>query len=444
MAQAATLTSPSGEATGEAKLGAVMLIPLAGVVYALIGYPLLLSGCSLIDAACLQAPRPENRIVWPLLSLISAALIVQHWNRFFVPYHMSWLIAFVGFAGLSVVWAFRPEISFVRYTQQVMVVTAVALPCLIQGQRGDLMRGLFYCFAAAALINVFYTFGPPPVYAANATPGEAGYFAGKNYLGLCAGVTVLLSLHEMMQKGARRWLGVLVCLVAVYLLSLSNAKTSTGLVLICPVLAAIAVIARRAWRMSILILPLLILTASLIAILLSFDIYKLSYWLYGESTFTGRRYIWTFASYQIERSPLIGWGYQSFWLVGPDGPSMMAMPRWVRTMPNAHNGYIDTTLEMGFVGLFLLLMFVASTLHAASHLVDRDPKRGWAVVTIAFFVIMTNLLEAQWMRAFEFIWLVFLILAVEVARSCPNFGKAQGKTGSPPLSQPVLHEYRPR
>jgi hypothetical protein len=47
-----------------------------------------------------------------------------------------------------------------------------------------------------------------------------------------------------------------------------------------------------------------------------------------------------------QNRPLLGWGHQSFWLVGPDAPSVVDAPGWVKTMPNAHNGYYDATLEM--------------------------------------------------------------------------------------------------
>src|SRR5262249_14473812 len=40
-------------------------------------------------------------------------------------------------------------------------------------------------------------------------------------------------------------------------------------------------------------------------------------------TFTGRTLVWDFAVYEIRRSPLLGWGYQSFWLVGPDARSIV-------------------------------------------------------------------------------------------------------------------------
>ena len=110
--------------------------------------------------------------------------------------------------------------------------------------------------------------------------------------------------------------------------------------------------------------------------------------LYGDSTFTGRTIIWDFAKYEIERRPLLGWGYQSFWLVGPDAPSVVEAPGWVKIMPNAHNGYYDTMLEMGYVGYTLLVTFIIATFHAVGRMVDRDPARAWLVLSLALYVII--------------------------------------------------------
>jgi O-antigen ligase len=136
--------------------------------------------------------------------------------------------------------------------------------------------------------------------------------------------------------------------------------------------------------------------------------------LYGDSTLTGRTIIWDFAQYEIARSPLLGWGYQSFWLV-PGSPAIEA-PGWVKGMPNAHNGYYDTMLEMGYVGLAFLLVFIIATLHAIGRVADRDPRRGRLVLSLALFVILYNYFESYWMRGFEFLWVVFVIVAAEIGR----------------------------
>ena len=152
--------------------------------------------------------------------------------------------------------------------------------------------------------------------------------------------------------------------------------------------------------------------------------------MYGDSTFTGRTIIWDFAFYMMERRPHLGWGYQSFWLVGIDAPSVVEAPGFVKMMPNAHNGYYDTMLELGNVGYMLLLIFVIATLHAVGRVADRSPRRAWLVLSLALFIIIYNYLESMWMRGFEFLWVVFLIVTVEIGRYRPPLPRTSAMHGS--------------
>ena len=145
-------------------------------------------------------------------------------------------------------------------------------------------------------------------------------------------------------------------------------------------------------------------------------VYRLSNILYGDPTFTGRSIIWDFVSSEIAHRPLLGWGYQSFWLVGPDAPSIVNAPGWVKDMPNAHNGYLDAKVELGYAGYALLLSFIIATLHALGRMADRDLTRAWLVLALLLHIIITNGLESVWMRGFEMLWIVFVILAAEIGR----------------------------
>jgi exopolysaccharide production protein ExoQ len=147
-----------------------------------------------------------------------------------------------------------------------------------------------------------------------------------------------------------------------------------------------------------------------------FGIERISYMLYGDSSLTGRTVIWDFANSEIARRPLFGWGYQSFWLAGPDAPSIVDAPGWVKEMPDGHNGYVDTKLELGYVGLGLLLAFIFATLHGVGRMVDRAPARAWLVLSLALYIITYNFLESLWMKGYEFLWVMFLIVAAEVGR----------------------------
>jgi exopolysaccharide production protein ExoQ len=277
---------------------------------------------------------------------------------------------------------------------------------------------VFLCFALALILNVFFILnGTVDIVNCSAVnPCYQGYFGGKNYLGECAAVAFLLSLHEIVHRGWRRALGVIVAATAIVLVFLSDSKTALGLIIISPFLAQLTLTVRKITSVSpaIILLALPFFYTILLKISNVDLMNRMAYVLYHDSTLTGRTIIWDFVQYEIGRRPLLGWGYQSFWLV-PGSPSSEA-PGWIKLMPNAHNGYYDTTLELGYVGLALLYVFITATLHAVGRVADRDPARARLLLSLVLFFIMWNYFESLWMRGFEFLWVVFLIAAAEIGR----------------------------
>src|SRR5438874_13778461 len=98
-------------------------IPISACVFAAIVAPLFIfvsPGENIMDA------RPEQRIFWPAVAAISVALAVQNRSRLGKltwPPHIICLLAYLAFAGASLLWAFSPERSLIRFVQQIMIVT---------------------------------------------------------------------------------------------------------------------------------------------------------------------------------------------------------------------------------------------------------------------------------------------------------------------------------
>lgn len=397
------------------------IVPLAACLYAVVLHPVILSFCGVNDFQCLQETPPINKVFWPVLFLASIVLLFQGASRFSLPKNLMAFLAYLVFAGLSVLWAYKHDLSFVRFTQQVMIVTSIAIPALLADRDVDMTRVLYVCFGFAAILNLFYVMGPP-IIPKHGPPGYSGYFLTKNYLGQFAAVALLLALRELLYSGRRRLFGALVAFASLVLVYLSNSKTSFGVAFIAPSLALLAIWLWRHFRISPVVIPIAIVGIYLIASSISgFSVYRLSYMLYGDSSFTGRRTIWEFALHQVSKHPILGWGYQSFWHVGSDAPSVVEAPGWVKVMPNAHNGYIDTLLETGWVGFIILLVFIGATLHASRHMIDRDRVRAWLALSLSYFIMMSNGLETTWVRAFEFMWVAFFFVAVEIGRHSQAF-----------------------
>ena len=97
-------------------------------------------------------------------------------------------------------------------------------------------------------------------------------------------------------------------------------------------------------------------------------------------------------------------------------------------MPNADNGYYDTMLEIGYAGIAFLVVFILATLHAIGGVADRDLRR--AQLSLALSIILYNYFEGYWMRGFEPLGVVFVIVAAEIGRYWRPFPLREAAYGS--------------
>src|SRR5262245_8135893 len=188
------------------------VIPILVCVFVTIVGPLIIFASG--PAVTLQRIEPslENRLFWPAMAAISVVFAVRnysHLGRISLPPNIICLLAYLAFAGASALWAFRPELSFIRFAQQVMILTSVVLPAVLAIRTTDMMLGLFLCFALAAILNIFFILDTPSS-VVSMQRGYGGYFLDKNALGELSGLACLLALHETAQSGVRRVLGAVV------------------------------------------------------------------------------------------------------------------------------------------------------------------------------------------------------------------------------------------
>jgi exopolysaccharide production protein ExoQ len=124
---------------------------------------------------------------------------------------------------------------------------------------------------------------------------------------------------------------------------------------------------------------------------------------------SGRSEIWR-VTLDKNTNYLVGWGFQSFWSTD-DG---IAAYKELGTGPlkTAHNGYIETYLDGGVIGLSLLVLFIWSTgLKATAKLVEGDPMGRLAVVFWPV-LLLYNLTESQFMMTGP-LWYVMLLTTMD-------------------------------
>ena len=393
----------------------------------------------------ITADRVENKIFWPPVAAIAlGCFALGNRSRLTWPPHIVWFAAYLALAGASILWAFKPEFSFSRFATQMMILTSIILPAMFAARTADMMRGLFFCFVFGSILNAVLIFGgySTESLADTVKIGYPGYFAYKGMLGEFAAFAFLLSLYEILHPGWRRALGLIIFATSIYLVLVSESKGSLGCAVLAAILATVVMFLGKKMRVSpaIVLLSLPICYAVLSRIVGNL-ISRISWYIYGNYNLSGRLDIWDFVNFEIAKRPLLGWGYRSFWLVGPDSPPYTDAFGWVRMMPSAHNGYLDTILDTGHIGLVLFLVFIFTTFHAIGRVADRDPVRAWLLFSIALFIVLVNFLEAGWMRGGDALWLMFVVVVAEAGRYWQPFHRGLGAAG-PIVQRPAIARQR--
>src|SRR6516165_7903508 len=91
------------------KIDKYLIPPILACVYPLIVFPLILV-ISCADERCLMEDHQENKLFWPAMAIVSLVMAIRHRSRLTIPPNLICLFAYLAFAGVSVLWAFRPEL----------------------------------------------------------------------------------------------------------------------------------------------------------------------------------------------------------------------------------------------------------------------------------------------------------------------------------------------
>jgi exopolysaccharide production protein ExoQ len=152
------------------------------------------------------------------------------------------------------------------------------------------------------------------------------------------------------------------------------------------------------------------------------------------ATLTDRTEVWT-AALSLTANPLdrlAGVGFESFWL-GPRLEKMWSMYSW---HPNqAHSGYVEVFVNLGWTGVALLGLVIATgyrTVVAAWH-----RKLPTGSLWVAYFVVgvVFNFTEAAFFRMMAPVWILFLLAITRVP-------ELQCSEIRPPAQKWLQHHYR--
>lgn len=416
------------------------------------------AGMSLDSPDALLEGSPVDRNAF-LVLIVAAFLILlsrkTSWRQFFE--NNPWISLFFIYTAISILWSDFPLTAFKRW-HKVVGHIMMALVVMTELDPVRAMESLFkrcgYLLIAVSILFIKYL--------PNLGRGydrwtyqviNVGITTNKNSLGnLCLvfglffGAAVLIKRRDA--DGPGKWdfyINVVMLLMVLWLLSLANSATS----LMCLVLGGAVIVLTRPRFIARHFTAIAIVTCVVLGSLqLAFNVKdKIIVGLGRDTTLTGRTELWGILQ-QIPTNPLVGVGFESFWL-GKRAEYLWQIYWW---KPNqAHNGYYETYLNIGLIGVTLQIGMMLTCFFKARRkmLALLTPEKigsvdfAMARFSLAFLFALTayNFTEATF-KAVHLSFFVFFLVSTDYPRREQEMVEAVAPTEQP-RSQPRPFVMRP-
>jgi exopolysaccharide production protein ExoQ len=337
------------------------------------------------------------------------------------------IILFFAYCAISTSWSDFPAVSFKRWIKAlgdlVMVLIVLSDVDPAAAIKRLLARTSFLLIPFSMLVIKYYPALGRGYNHYTWTPYYSGVATDKNSLGLLCLVCALGAVwqvygapHSEETPRKRRHLiaqGALLAM-AVWVLWTANSVTSLS----CFVMGTLVLVATRRFKLHrkataahILVLVVLLFSFSVVFL----DVASVLLEALGRNpTLTGRTDVWTHVI-PLNPNPLLGAGYESFWL-GERLQKMWSIYWW---HPNeAHNGYLEVFLNLGWIGVVLLGALMVTGYRNAFAEFRSSPETGR--VKLAYFVAAaTYSFSEAGFRELSPIWVSFLLATAAVPALIP-------------------------
>jgi len=123
-----------------------------------------------------------------------------------------------------------------------------------------------------------------------------------------------------------------------------------------------------------------------------------------DETLTGRTEIWASLLPVVDRHPLLGAGVGGFW----------TSETRARYASEAHSGYLDVLLDLGFLGILLVAAFVISCCRKFHDALARDYDWASLCLCVLLMALLHNISESSIVSLTSHLTAIVLFLAVSV------------------------------
>lgn len=356
----------------------------------------------------IEAGSPPDRYVLLVLGIFGIFILLKRGFQWGLVFKKNWLFVFIlAYMLLSVTWARDPGISFRRWGRE--AITLIMMCLLISEEFpaktfvSAFKRAIyFYLPFSLLLIKYFSVYGR--LY--NRWTGEVqwvGMASQKNGLALFCAFSIIFLIWSlwqdlvnwrMLESKLPPLVDILMLGLAIYLMmgpqrTITYSATSflsllTGLIAML-ILKQAAKKEKRLDKNIAAFALILIIIGTFMPLAGKIPVKGLPQ-LFGRSeTLTGRTEIWNDLLPYAQKHFIFGYGFGGFWTT-----SLRAV-----IASHAHNGYLDTILNLGAIGLILLVIFLIKTAQISARLIDGEWSSFLLFLAIIFMYLVHNIGEVS-------------------------------------------------
>lgn len=400
----------------------------AGVWLSIWGVPLPGGGGGLEDGSFIE------RIFYLTLTLIGIRILRRRpidWGQ--VWRQNGWMVAFAVFMFVSISWSNYPYTSFKRFIKMAGSIV-MALMILTEEHPFEAIKAVIrrcaYIHLPMSVICIKYIrrIGVSYDYTGSAESWQ-GIASSKNVLGQVAMVAVLYFIYDVIHNWRRvgwRNLSVVYIFLGSYLLKGSDKAISMTSVAVFGfglfIFLRLEMLRWRReyipgflWKVMAGTFALIVLVAVHSVVMFPED--STFGWLITKLgrniTLTDRTTIWSQVYDVAASNSFFGVGFGGFWIGQEANIDFSRRMTW--TLGQAHNGYVDTYLQTGWIGIFLMTgTFLAAARRLRAEVPEDFEAGRWKVI-LFLTTLFINITETSHLRGDHHLWLLFLLALLSVS-----------------------------